>query len=799
MALVPQERSLPRESRAAEAPAPGFFDAIGASFRVGQRDIPGSAIDEETHSYKPIVDALTAANGKPWTIYVDPHSGRSDADGIWREVAAIRARRPDFLAELGTREQWEQATRDRLAVERGRDRADEEKSGVAPWLIGKVGAAAVDPFQLGTALIGFGPASSIGKLALQEAAINALSEAVESPLIAAERKARGEELTLGEAAGNIAGAAVFGAGMSVAGRVAGDYVLPAIGERARSALYPHLPAALQERVARGMTIADAAENAIGRDNMTPFERGAVDVLNREAGIVASNPFVPDGAGRAAHLTLLEEAMQSVMSDAPSPTLKARLRASSTMQPTMAGGDRAVADRVFEALIMQESGGRAGVPGVMTRYGQAQGMTQVLDSTGEAMAKKLGIPWHPHLMRARTPEGAAYQRQIGRAYFEEGLVRYGGDVRKALAYYHGGPDERKWGPKTRAYVEDVLARIDTDIPRVVATGEDGLARAEAELGDAMRAREEAIGAVSTGAPRVADLVEAPGAVQPRHIADQVGALLEANGFTRAGDVFTRRYEGMADAGTVSDGARVITLQMDETGRWLERLDGFDVARDADLRNYADNPLAAVQAVMEGQPLPEPLRDIPAARAVDEAPAGAPPRAAVEAAAEDRPLQLLQQMWERQAARGERQAHVWAARAMTGDVVKTGGPIKGWSLSKRDVVRRFGGEDVRIVKIKPPSRATRDGFDDPQGDLFAVRETARQFSDPDGAAVMAQRASLEHDLKAVLHGRAADSAGGDPAMPAMAYRVSEEGPEITAQQLADAIAEEDAAIAAVRGCL
>lgn len=119
--------------------------------------------------------------------------------------------------------------------------------------------------------------------------------------------------------------------------------------------------------------------------------------------------------------------------------------------------QATADAVWQAAIMQESGGRPGVIGPDTAYGNAQGLTQMLPATAKSMAEKLGVAWVPELMTAATPEAAAYQEKLGRAYFDEGMAKYGGDPAKALAYYHGGPDERIWGPKTRAHVSAVLAK------------------------------------------------------------------------------------------------------------------------------------------------------------------------------------------------------------------------------------------------------------------------------------------------------------------------------------------------------
>lgn len=112
------------------------------------------------------------------------------------------------------------------------------------------------------------------------------------------------------------------------------------------------------------------------------------------------------------------------------------------------------EEVWRNIIQRESGGRPGVLGPPTKYGRAEGLTQMLPATAKAMAAKLGIAWRPALMRGTSEEAAEYQEKLGRAYFAEGLERYGGDVVRAAMYYHGGPDEALWGPKTRAYAAAV---------------------------------------------------------------------------------------------------------------------------------------------------------------------------------------------------------------------------------------------------------------------------------------------------------------------------------------------------------
>ncbi len=113
--------------------------------------------------------------------------------------------------------------------------------------------------------------------------------------------------------------------------------------------------------------------------------------------------------------------------------------------------------IMPHLIAQESGGRAGAIGPQTQYGRAQGNTQVLPATGAGVARALGIPWRPDLMSGSSTEAARYQRIIGQGYLDEALQKTG-NVTDALHYYHGGPDRRLWGPKTRAYAQDVLRRM-----------------------------------------------------------------------------------------------------------------------------------------------------------------------------------------------------------------------------------------------------------------------------------------------------------------------------------------------------
>jgi len=113
--------------------------------------------------------------------------------------------------------------------------------------------------------------------------------------------------------------------------------------------------------------------------------------------------------------------------------------------------------ILPHLIQQESGGRAGVSGPQTQYGQAQGLTQVLPSTAQGLAKRLGVPYRADLMSGTSEAAKQYQSAIGQAYLDEALDKTG-NVTDALKYYHGGPNRRIWGPKTNAYANGILRRL-----------------------------------------------------------------------------------------------------------------------------------------------------------------------------------------------------------------------------------------------------------------------------------------------------------------------------------------------------
>jgi len=103
---------------------------------------------------------------------------------------------------------------------------------------------------------------------------------------------------------------------------------------------------------------------------------------------------------------------------------------------------------------QESSGNYGA---VNKDTGALGAYQVMPNTGAAIAKQLGLAWRPDMMTRDDPASVRYQDAIGGAAIKEALNASGGDPRTAFMYYYGGPDRSKWGPKTRQYADEMLAR------------------------------------------------------------------------------------------------------------------------------------------------------------------------------------------------------------------------------------------------------------------------------------------------------------------------------------------------------
>jgi soluble lytic murein transglycosylase-like protein len=93
--------------------------------------------------------------------------------------------------------------------------------------------------------------------------------------------------------------------------------------------------------------------------------------------------------------------------------------------------RRIDPALVDAVVMQESAGKANAVGPRTKYGSAKGLMQLLDSTGKEWHKKLGLKGE------YDPFNAEQNKAIGTAYLDNLTSRYKGSVPLALAAYNWG--------------------------------------------------------------------------------------------------------------------------------------------------------------------------------------------------------------------------------------------------------------------------------------------------------------------------------------------------------------------------
>lgn len=103
---------------------------------------------------------------------------------------------------------------------------------------------------------------------------------------------------------------------------------------------------------------------------------------------------------------------------------------------------------------QESGGDY----TAVSHAGALGAYQIMPATARELAKRVGVAWRPDMMHKDDPVSRKYQDALGHAAVQDAVEAGGGDLPTTFAYYHGGSDRSKWGPKTQQYVHDMTARV-----------------------------------------------------------------------------------------------------------------------------------------------------------------------------------------------------------------------------------------------------------------------------------------------------------------------------------------------------
>ncbi|CAB4159002.1 LT_GEWL domain containing protein [uncultured Caudovirales phage] len=109
----------------------------------------------------------------------------------------------------------------------------------------------------------------------------------------------------------------------------------------------------------------------------------------------------------------------------------------------------VPPRLALAVTYAESRFRVDAVGPQTPWGRAYGPMQVLVSTARTVEPGVSAA------ALRTYEVGP---RVGVAYLARGFREQRGDMCRTAMRYHGGPNERMWGPRTRQYCRIVMGAL-----------------------------------------------------------------------------------------------------------------------------------------------------------------------------------------------------------------------------------------------------------------------------------------------------------------------------------------------------
>lgn len=441
-----------------------------------------------------------------------------NTDTVWGWVEATKARDPKALPDVPkTRAEFDQQWKTRTRQRKEADDRIVRQSGWAPWLIGTVAGGATDPVNW--IPFGAGKGLSFGRRVLLEGAANMGVEAAEQPFINVERQKQGRpEMTLEERALGIGGAGAFGAALPVAGRLGKpivDKAGSAIGGVGRAA-YDKAP--LGWRMGRAAqadlatmddaALASAFKQRVPEHLWTPDERGSVHVVEREGEVRAKSPFETSYAGYGEHGSRVNEADRQLRG-APKPAL-------AKPAPARGGGSFNSNDALRFIINDLEGGAKLNTDtGGLTKYGISTKGNPGVDVANLTEAQATEIYRRKYIAPLKL-EGMSGEAQLvaidakinHRGGFAEELIRTAGDDPARMIALRRGEyarlirdDPAKYGRYARGW-ENRLQKLEAKIGlRKGGTGEvapagapdaedDVLARAlEAEGADieAQRAR------------------------------------------------------------------------------------------------------------------------------------------------------------------------------------------------------------------------------------------------------------------------------------------------------------------------
>lgn len=322
---IPEPANLPLAQ-----PEASLGDVWRASRDLAAGDVSVAGFRRDRAAWEPVVDALglhpsqnpayydNSRFGKPTRLkpagtFFYSYVGRDEQEElILARLRERRAQDPAFLKDVpdtvaGFRQWVIQREQQRRAG--ARSILNRSPGGIVAGAV-ELGGAAVegftDPINIMTLPVG-GGGKTLGGILLRETLVNAGLEAAQQPLVALNRAELGEELTLGEAATNVALSGIFG-GVLETGVTAGARQVT----RAIDAATP-----MEKRLANALGDAELpaiARETIGYENLTPTARAAVNVIEREAEIEATSPFAKGGPSVETHGERLAATIQQIVEE-----------------------------------------------------------------------------------------------------------------------------------------------------------------------------------------------------------------------------------------------------------------------------------------------------------------------------------------------------------------------------------------------------------------------------------------------------------------------------------------------------
>lgn len=329
--MTPREdRERLRKQQAAtqqdEAPEPATLDTVTASFREAKDRVPFVQEQRLSRAYDPLLKAVSELNGKSSWAYLAPlqllnpfDNDKTDYELLWQDIAEIRRRDPAALAGVsGSRGEFEAAVLSRQGQHEA-DAATAARGGFGARVVGGIGASVFDPVNMAASIATGGVSRGVGIVRgiLYDGFANMAAEGLQTTANRRAAERLGEEVTLTDQAQNVALAGAFGGAFHVAGRAAPpaaryladnimgdvtrtiDAVVP-LDMRLARALGKASPAELSDG-----DVAGAFRAAVPEHYWTPDEAAAVHVAERESKIDASSPFAVSHAGIGAHRDRLQ--------------------------------------------------------------------------------------------------------------------------------------------------------------------------------------------------------------------------------------------------------------------------------------------------------------------------------------------------------------------------------------------------------------------------------------------------------------------------------------------------------------